>query len=184
MKRRLFIICGISVITIVLVIVLITLTKSFYDGYDEGVLLTDEHKWFLSEPTIEFMGKSEHFSFSTGKVVLGANTEQGEIYNYLYVDDFIQTKKIDNLSYMCLLGYYGDHSWIIESKKTENKLNRKIKKFGFLNTAIVDSINGQFEEGEFSYATKENFADNFKLEIKYCVKENKCYTEDFEIKYK
>lgn len=186
LKKVSFVLIGIFTVIIVTIggfCLLLMLSKQDDDGPITDYL-GNENLYALSKPTIEFTGESEHFSFKTGKLVLGAKTSDGVI-NCLLVDDFIQNEKIKKLSYLSLTRYFLDDEMVIyENKKPKNILNKKINSFGFFESGIVSYSGGMFEKNFLSEITVDSFKENFRLEITFCTKDNECYGEDFDIYYK
>lgn len=129
-------------------------------------------------PTYEFSGESEHFKFNVGKVYYGKD------YSRIYIGDFQQTKKINNLKDKTIKIYFNDKLWASDnSSKYLNKLNKTFYDVEFDEAGATNCEIGECEISYFSETSKETFKDAIKIEIKYCLKDNKCETETFNIKF-
>lgn len=186
MKKISIIVLGIFTVIILSSGIFLFLIMVKSNNEDDGPItnyLGSENLSVLSKPTIEFSGKSDHFSFKTGKLVIGAKTKEFVI-SCVLVDDFIQTEKIKNIKYLSLSRHIDDDEMIIfEDRNPRNTLNKKLNKFGFFESGIVSSSDDYFEKDYLTTITSEEFKDKFRLEITFCTKNDECYGEDFEISY-
>ena len=129
-------------------------------------------------PTYEFSGESEHFKFNIGKVYYG------EDYSQIYIGDFQQTEKIKNLKNKTIKIYFNDKLWASDnSSKYLNKLNKTFYDVEFGEAGPSNCKIGECEISYFTETSKETFKDAIKIEIKYCLKDTKCETETFNIKF-
>lgn len=134
-----------------------------------------EHSLYKDvQPTFKFTASSKHFTLATGE----AYYIEKEYDNPLIVIDNLKlVKEIKNLkSYSLNVRFY---EILLYNNEMHYQGKEYIKDF-LANTKIISSGNyyGQF------YLSKENeFKDNLKISIKYCLYNNKCYEEKLKIKY-
>ena len=167
--NKILIIVGILIIVIFTVFLCI----QYFTEDDEYLYIPNN---FI--PTYEFTGESEHFKFNIGKVYYG------EDYSQIYIGDFQQTEKIKNLKNKTIKIYFNDKLWASDkSSKYLNKLNKTFYDVEFGEAGATNCEIGECEISYFSETSKETFKDAIRIEIKYCLKNDKCETETFNINY-
>lgn len=129
--------------------------------------------------TYKFVGESEHFYFETGKVYY--NDDERE----LLISNFGLKEKMDpNTKYAVNL-YFNDvfYAGSISGTTDLNEKEYKNTIFGEHGYLGEKDQNGNIigESDSFVETTKEDFKDDIKLEVKYCIK-NDCNTEILKIK--
>ena len=128
----------------------------------------------FDEITFEFSGKSENFSFDTGKVYLEGNERR------IYISDFKQNKKISDLKKELVYVYFEDEIWQTrENNSNLNKLNSSLESLSFYEGGQVCV---ECEQSALDNVTEEDFKEKIKIIIEYCTSKS-CKKEKFKLKY-
>lgn len=137
--------------------------------YIEEKLLVDR------EPTFKFIGYSKHFSLATGEAYYDGN------YKALYLTNFKLEKEIKNLKSYSLNIKFNNKLLISNEKVLQREKDIK----NFLNNINLSSYGEDniYERDAFMETTEDTFKSSIKISIEYCLNNNKCKEEVFNIAY-
>ena len=129
--------------------------------------------------TYKFIGVSKHFGFETGKVYYGDNNER-----YLYINNFKVLEEVKNIkSYSFLLSFNGESMISEYQQELDNeRIEEALQNLLFEETG-THNPDGYGEIDAFTKTKREEFKKEVTVGIKYCLKNNKCETEYFDIQY-
>ena len=174
MKKIVILILVISIITIISTASILLLSRP--DKNTERINSTLYQRF--QDSTYSFTGKSNSFEFKIGRAYLTDNE------NRIYLDDFRQTNKIDDIESLYLHIYFNDElsSTHLNTDKLNN-LNKTFDSLSFYEGKICPNNNGECLYSPFENATKDNFKDGIKVVIEYCLENKTCKEETFKLSY-
>ncbi len=174
MKKIVILILVISIITIISTANILLLSRP--DKNTERINSTLYQRF--QDSTYSFTGKSNSFEFKIGRAYLTDNE------NRIYLDDFRQTNKIDDIESLYLHIYFNDElsSTHLNTDKLNN-LNKTFDSLSFYEGKICPNNNGECLYSPFENATKDNFKEGIKIVIEYCLENKTCKEETFKLSY-
>lgn len=174
MKKIVILILVISIITIISTASILLLSRP--DKNTERINSTLYQRF--QDSTYSFTGKSNSFEFKIGRAYLTDNE------NRIYLDDFRQTNKIDDIESLYLHIYFNDElsSTHLNTDKVNN-LNKTFDSLSFYEGKICPNNNGECLYSPFENATKDNFKEGIKVVIEYCLENKTCKEETFKLSY-
>ena len=174
MKKIVILILVISIITIISTASILLLSRP--DKNTERINSTLYQRF--QDSTYSFTGKSNSFEFKIGRAYLTDNE------NRIYLDDFRQTNKIDDIESLYLHIYFNDElsSTHLNTDKANN-LNKTFDSLSFYEGKICPNNNGECLYSPFENATKDNFKEGIKVVIEYCLENKTCKEETFKLSY-
>ena len=174
MKKIVILILVISIITIISTANILLLSRP--DKNTERINSTLYQRF--QDSTYSFTGKSNSFEFKIGRAYLTDNE------NRIYLDDFRQTNKIDDIESLYLHIYFNDElsSTHLNTDKVNN-LNKTFDSLSFYEGKICPNNNGECLYSPFENATKDNFKEGIKVVIEYCLENKTCKEETFKLSY-
>ena len=174
MKKIVILILVISIITIISTTSILLLSRP--DKNIERINSTLYQRF--QDSTYSFTGKSNSFEFKIGRAYLTDNE------NRIYLDDFRQTNKIDDIESLYLHIYFNDElsSTHLNTDKVNN-LNKTFDSLSFYEGKICPNNNGECLYSPFENATKDNFKEGIKVVIEYCLENKTCKEETFKLSY-
>ena len=174
MKKIVILILVISIITIISTANILLLSRP--DKNTERINSTLYQRF--QDSTYSFTGKSNSFEFKIGRAYLTDNE------NRIYLDDFRQTNKIDDIESLYLHIYFNDElsSTHLNTDKLNN-LNKTFDSLSFYEGKICPNNNGECLYSPFENATKDNFKEGIKVVIEYCLENKTCKEETFKLSY-
>lgn len=174
MKKIVILILVISIITIISTASILLLSRP--DTNTERINSTLYQRF--QDSTYSFTGKSNSFEFKIGRAYLTDNE------NRIYLDDFRQTNKIDDIESLYLHIYFNDElsSTHLNTDKLNN-LNKTFDSLSFYEGKICPNNNGECLYSPFENATKDNFKEGIKVVIEYCLENKTCKEETFKLSY-
>ena len=174
MKKIVILIIVISIITIISTTSILLLSRP--DKNAERINSTLYQRF--QDSTYSFTGKSNSFEFKIGRAYLTDNE------NRIYLDDFRQTNKIDDIESLYLHIYFNDElsSTHLNTDKVNN-LNKTFDSLSFYEGKICPNNNGECLYSPFENATKNNFKEGIKVVIEYCLENKTCKEETFKLSY-
>lgn len=174
MKKIVILILVISIITIISTSSILLLSRP--DKNTERINSTLYQRF--QDSTYSFTGKSNSFEFKIGRAYLTDNE------NRIYLDDFRQTNKIDDIESLYLHIYFNDElsSTHLNTDKVNN-LNKTFDSLSFYEGKICPNNNGECLYSPFENATKDNFKEGIKVVIEYCLENKTCKEETFKLSY-
>ncbi len=174
MKKIVILILVISIITIISTASILLLSRP--DKNTERINSTLYQRF--QDSTYSFTGKSNSFEFKIGRAYLTDNE------NRIYLDDFRQTNKIDDIESLYLHIYFNDElsSTHLNTDKLNN-LNKTFDSLSFYEGKICPNNNGECLYSPFENATKDNFKEGIKVVIEYCLENKTCKEETFKLSY-
>ena len=174
MKKIVILILVISIITIISTASILLLSRP--DKNTERINSTLYQRF--QDSTYSFTGKSNSFGFKIGRAYLTDNE------NRIYLDDFRQTNKIDDIESLYLHIYFNDElsSTHLNTDKLNN-LNKTFDSLSFYEGKICPNNNGECLYSPFENATKDNFKEGIKVVIEYCLENKTCKEETFKLSY-
>ena len=174
MKKIVILIIVISIMTIFITTGILLLSRP--DKNTERINSTLYQRF--QDSTYSFTGKSNNFEFKIGRAYL-TDSE-----NRIYLDDFRQTNKIDDIESLYLHIYFNDElsSTHLNTDKVNN-LNKTFDSLSFYEGKICPNNNGECLYSPFENATKDNFKEGIKVVIEYCFENKTCKEETFKLSY-
>ena len=174
MKKIVILILVISIITIISTASILLLSRP--DKNTERINSTLYQRF--QDSTYSFTGKSNSFEFKIGRAYLTDNE------NRIYLDDFRQTNKIDDIESLYLHIYFNNElsSTYLNTDKLNN-LNKTFDSLSFYEGKICPNNNGECLYSPFENATKDNFKEGIKVVIEYCLENKTCKEETFKLSY-
>ena len=174
MKKIVILILVISIITIISTASILLLSRP--DKNTERINSTLYQRF--QDSTYSFTGKSNSFEFKIGRAYLTDNE------NRIYLDDFRQTNKIDDIESLYLHIYFNDElsSTHLNTDKLNN-LNKTFDSLSFYEGKICPNNNGECLYSPFENATKDNFKEGIKVVIEYCLENKTCKEGTFKLSY-
>ena len=174
MKKIVILILVISIITIISTASILLLSRP--DKNTERINSTLYQRF--QDSTYSFTGKSNSFEFKIGRAYLTDNE------NRIYLDDFRQTNKIDDIESLYLHIYFNDElsSTHLNTDKLNN-LNKTFDSLSFYEGKICPNNNGECLYSPFENATKDNFKEGIKVVIEYWLENKTCKEETFKLSY-
>lgn len=137
----------------------------------------NEYEENFDDATIKFTGKSKHFRFKVGRVIL----KDGE--KSLLISNFEQTKPIDYLKKEIVTIKFADEEWASkENTRSLNTLKNNISQLKFYSgksEGISNKIVPNFELPD----SKSDFKKKLEIGIEYCTTDGNCEYEKFKISY-
>lgn len=166
---------------IIIITFIIVFSFSIYIGLINNKELNYTYSPKMGGLTYEFSGESKNFSFDVGKVFLSEKEKS------ILVDYFRQKNRIKNLKSLTITILLDGKEWQhISITGVSQKKRKRIDGVRFYEGGYVCNHNSQIEceKTDFSeIAVEENFKNIFSITATYCLKNNKCETEKFNIKY-
>lgn len=132
------------------------------------------------EPTFKFTASSKHFTVATGEAYYNDEDKQ-YMKREIIIKNFNMIKEINNLkTYSLNIKFY---DLPLMNNETHYQGTQDIKKFLATAELNYNCIFNSPGIDPFLQSREEEFKDNLKISIKYCLYNNKCYEEKLKIKY-
>lgn len=169
---------------IVLLIIIVALSIITIYQYHESKKEPDLGEF--GPVTFEFMGDSNHYNFSTGKVFFYSGEDGYHIDKKILISDFEQTNMIEGITKEKLTISFAGNVWKKTTRKIGlNNLYEPIKEYKYFEENKLNyNKNKKNETTAFDLATKDTFKKIMHIEIEYCTALEGCETEVFQLSFK
>lgn len=139
-----------------------------------------EKLYLSTEPTFKFTANSKHFKMETGEAYYNDEDKQ-YMKREIIIKNFNMIKEIKNLkTYSLNIRFY---DLPLMNNETHYQGAKDIKDFLATAELNYNCIFNSPGMDLFLQSKEEEFKDNLKISIKYCLTNDKCYEEKLKIKY-
>ncbi len=172
-----FIIISITLIFVVGFIVGIGIGTLKFLNSNMSTNIANEYEENFDKSTLKFTGKSKHFRFRLGRVILNGDEKS------LLITNFEQIKSIDYLKKEIVTIKFNGEEWATkENTRSLNILKNNISLLKFY-TGKTKCGNNCLKTNFDLPGKKSDFKKNFEIGIEYCTTNGNCEYEKFKINY-